>query len=196
MTTTKRQKAEYNEDLVNKLWESNPSTKNDDDKRTCTNIQLESKEIKYTITEEPISRDSIEWFLQYTAARNATDNRGSLWNQLYWIWLRIRSKDDGTHYIVVVYIDIPVFQGHDGKPGKLGRQYSGINNVLDDKPIPEISDVLYRDLYKGVPRSQLGKSVFAFSKMIKYICREGLGIGEIDLFEGFCTTDTGEGVTT
>jgi len=114
--------------------------------------------------------------MSYAAARQVSSESGRLFEMFLMIWKRIRERADGTHYIVVVYLDA----AH-ALSGWYVRRYGGINRLSDSVPIDAIKDALMPDLLKGVPRSQLGLSTFAYNKLVKAVCRLDLGLCEMDL---------------
>ena len=72
--------------------------------------------------------------------------------------------DDGLHYISVVYLD------KTDVAGWLTRRFSGVQAVAT-LPHDSIRAFLKHELQAGLHRSLMGKSVFSFPKLIKYICR-------------------------
>ena len=82
---------------------------------------------------------------------------------------------------------VPVVERASKPVGNLqNRLYSGIRGI-DPANLP---GVIQAELERGVPSGLAGLSLFAFSKPIRYLCRNGLGVCEIDIvnavFSVFC----------
>ena len=57
------------------------------------------------------------------------------------------------------------------------RLYSGIQGIERGK----LPGCILAELDKGVPAELAGLSIFVFNKCIRYLCRSGLGVSEIDI---------------
>ena len=133
----------------------------------------ESPEItdNFILRFEPVNMKAIEEALMLVAMRSvSTDNY-----DCFEILMSIRNR---THDIRRGKGKIAVLE-REAKPlGSLqNRLYTGIADLEADKLPREIRT----ELANGVPRSLAGLSIFAFNKCIRYLCRHGLNMCEVDI---------------
>ena len=168
-------------------------------------IDYSSKKGEYELSYEKIDVKSIDVALRTAAIRAMTHVSGIVFEVLYWIRQRAVSVRGGVGKMPVIswYSVDPL--------GNRGRTFTGLQKLdeaakkkldeakkkkrngkddeklteedivqvyLDDPNVPEVIKV---ELQRGVPLSMVGKSAFAFSKIIRCICRAGLGLYDIDV---------------
>jgi len=125
----------------------------------------------FTLRWEPVNVAAVEKALMLAAVRSVSLQHYDCFEILLSIRKRAVKVRRGTAMIAVVErASAPV--------GGLGnRLYTGINGIEPGK----LPNPIRAELDSGVPPELAGLSVFAFSKPIRYLCRSGLGVIEIDI---------------
>ena len=125
----------------------------------------------YSFVNEPINMQSIDFWLSLVGTRNLVLENGlHLSDVLISIKQRAR-KVDGKWCVTVAKWDCTTLC--DLK----GRSFTGFH---PDDTLP--AELAHEE---GIPAHLRGLSPFAFPKLVKYICRAGLGVSELDLVNAF-----------
>ena len=126
-----------------------------------------------TIMYEPINSKAIEQAAEYPFLRRLQLKNGDYLMKVL-ADIRRRSKDGR---IAVARQDIP-----DDILKCKGRRWSGLNRIAT-KPPPIVAGNSYinRELRINVPRSQMGKSAFGYSRLVRQICRCDMGLLDVDI---------------
>ena len=119
----------------------------------------------FEVRSEKVNIKSIERFMNMTASRLLCEGGITLFEALS--FMRRRADKSGLVPVLV--------REAEHAPGCKGRRFTGCHGMKD---LPE-AFVRERDEL-GVPWSLCGTSPFAFSKLFKYICRDGLELTDLD----------------
>ena len=125
----------------------------------------------FTLRWEPVNVAAVEKALLRAAVRSVSMENYDCFEILLSIRKRAVKVRRGQGQVAVVE--------RTSKPiGNLqNRLYSGIQGIERSK----LPGCILAELDKGVPSELAGLSVFAFNKCIRYLCRSGLGVIEIDI---------------
>ncbi|CAK0859598.1 unnamed protein product [Prorocentrum cordatum] len=134
----------------------------------------------FTLRWEPVNVAAVEKALQLATVRSVSMEHYDCFEILLSIRKRAVKVRRGQG-------QIPVVERRSETVGSLkNRIYSGIKGIERSK----LPGCIIAELDKGVPSELAGLSIFAFSKCIRYLCRSGLGVSEIDIvnavFSVFC----------
>jgi hypothetical protein len=125
----------------------------------------------FTLRWEPVNVAAVEKALMLAAIRSVRMEHYDCFEILLSIRKRAIKVRRGTG-------SIPVVERRSQSVGNLqNRLCSGIRG-LDPAKLP---GPIRAELERGVPSELAGLSVFAFSKPIRYLCRSGLNVSEIDI---------------
>ena len=125
----------------------------------------------FTLRWEPVNVAAVEKALMLAAVRSVSMEHYDCFEILLSIRNRAVKVRRGQGQIAVV-------ERRSESVGNLrNRLYSGIKGIERSK----VPGCILAELDKGVPSELAGLSVFAFNKCIRYLCRCGLGVSEIDI---------------
>ena len=122
---------------------------------------------------EHCDMDSILKFLSLTAARRCRTKVGTLIAEAFDTVLRVQK---GGKYPVVRY--------RTEQHGFIRRSQSGVAGLGADLP-QEVKDAFEYQIALRIPRSQMGKSCFAFGRLYRYVLGGRMGMAEIDMCLAF-----------
>ncbi|CAE7254134.1 unnamed protein product [Symbiodinium sp. CCMP2592] len=149
---------------------------------------------------EPVNVQSLDEALGKDAVRRFTEF--SLYEVLWSIRTRVRSIRGRIGWVFVTE------QDGDAPPGMRARQYSGVvlpplvketaasrkrkagakeagPNEARNELIASLPQQLRQELQQGVPDCLVGKSCFAFPKLVRYIARKDLDVVEVDAVNAY-----------
>ena len=120
---------------------------------------------------EPVNITLVEKAMRLSAMRCASTEHYDFFQILWSIRNRVVRVRNGKGWIAVLEREAKAVGS------LMNRLFSGIGGLEDD----DLPDVIKSELQRGVPRSLAGLSIFAFNKCLRYLCRHGLKIFEVDL---------------
>ncbi|CAJ1434031.1 unnamed protein product, partial [Effrenium voratum] len=123
-------------------------------------------EIEWEMVFEPINPEQSLHFLRLQDARRIGNENGPLFVELNYLYRRCEYVSGVGYCVRVVLWHLPHAHGFSG------RRYSGLSPWgTYPSEDPDLLLCMQNEVFKGIPRTFLGRSAFAASKLVKTVAR-------------------------